>query len=83
MAKRRGAHDFHVVLSLGTIASLTWMHKRQFRNIAENQSIEVEKSTFLVLFILIEGIFLSIYKSFLKAIETKEKELQQFTEKIG
>ncbi|HDR7485563.1 YhgE/Pip family protein [Bacillus pacificus] len=31
---------FIVVLSLGTIASLTWMHKRQFRNIAENQSIE-------------------------------------------
>lgn len=27
---------FIVVLSLGTIASLTWMHKRQFRNIAEN-----------------------------------------------
>ena len=32
---------FIVVLSLGTIASLSWMHKRQFRNIAENQSIEV------------------------------------------
>ncbi|MBE7094195.1 YhgE/Pip family protein [Bacillus cereus] len=32
---------FIVVLSLGTIASLTWMHKRQFRNIAENQSVEV------------------------------------------
>ncbi|MDD1369482.1 YhgE/Pip family protein, partial [Bacillus sp. MHSD17] len=31
---------FIVALSLGTIASLTWMHKRQFRNIAENQSIE-------------------------------------------
>ncbi|HHB2485084.1 TPA: YhgE/Pip family protein, partial [Bacillus cereus] len=31
---------FIVVLSLGTIASLSWMHKRQFRNIAENQSIE-------------------------------------------
>ncbi|WP_220784672.1 YhgE/Pip domain-containing protein [Bacillus sp. BML-BC021] len=31
---------FIVVLSLGTIASLTWMHKRQFRNIAENQSVE-------------------------------------------
>ncbi|HDR7612233.1 TPA: YhgE/Pip domain-containing protein [Bacillus mycoides] len=31
---------FIVVLSLGTIASLTWMHKRQFRNIAENQSLE-------------------------------------------
>ncbi|PEW77928.1 phage infection protein [Bacillus cereus] len=31
---------FIVVLSLGTIASLTWMHKRQFRSIAENQSIE-------------------------------------------
>ncbi|MED2182211.1 YhgE/Pip domain-containing protein [Bacillus wiedmannii] len=31
---------FIVVLSLGTIAALTWMHKRQFRNIAENQSIE-------------------------------------------
>ena len=31
---------FIVVLSLGTIASLTWMHKRQFKNIAENQSIE-------------------------------------------
>ncbi|HDR8182554.1 TPA: YhgE/Pip family protein [Bacillus thuringiensis] len=31
---------FIIVLSLGTIASLTWMHKRQFRNIAENQSIE-------------------------------------------
>ncbi|MGG0292001.1 YhgE/Pip domain-containing protein [Bacillus pacificus] len=31
---------FIVVLSLGTIASLTWMHKRQFRNIDENQSIE-------------------------------------------
>ncbi len=31
---------FIVVLSFGTIASLTWMHKRQFRNIAENQSIE-------------------------------------------
>ncbi|MGN5652192.1 YhgE/Pip family protein [Bacillus sp. Brlt_9] len=31
---------FIVVLSIGTIASLTWMHKRQFRNIAENQSIE-------------------------------------------
>ncbi|MBE3641045.1 ABC transporter permease [Bacillus anthracis] len=29
-----------VVLSLGTIASLTWMHKRQFKNIAENQSVE-------------------------------------------
>ncbi|MGE6365689.1 YhgE/Pip family protein [Bacillus paramycoides] len=32
---------FIVLLSLGTIASLTWMHKRQFRNIAENQSVEV------------------------------------------
>ncbi|MEI4650023.1 YhgE/Pip domain-containing protein [Bacillus cereus] len=31
---------FIVVLSLGTIVSLTWMHKRQFRNIAENQSVE-------------------------------------------
>ncbi|MES5942660.1 MULTISPECIES: YhgE/Pip family protein [unclassified Bacillus cereus group] len=31
---------FIVILSLGTIASLTWMHKRQFRNIAENQLIE-------------------------------------------
>ncbi|PGW27895.1 phage infection protein [Bacillus thuringiensis] len=31
---------FIVVLSLGTIAALTWMHKRQFRNIVENQSIE-------------------------------------------
>ncbi|MBJ8091359.1 MULTISPECIES: YhgE/Pip domain-containing protein [Bacillus cereus group] len=31
---------FIVVLSLGTIASLTWMHKRKFRNIAENQSLE-------------------------------------------
>ncbi|PGO34317.1 phage infection protein [Bacillus cereus] len=31
---------FIAVLSLGTIASLTWMHKRQFKNIAENQSIE-------------------------------------------
>ncbi|WJE26860.1 YhgE/Pip family protein [Bacillus cereus] len=31
---------FIVVLSLGTIASLTWMHKHQFRNIAENQSFE-------------------------------------------
>ncbi|MGG0706692.1 YhgE/Pip family protein [Bacillus paramobilis] len=31
---------FIVALSLGTIASLTWMHKRQFRNIAENQSME-------------------------------------------
>ncbi|MGW6190349.1 YhgE/Pip family protein [Bacillus cereus] len=31
---------FIVLLSLGTIVSLTWMHKRQFRNIAENQSIE-------------------------------------------
>ncbi|MED1410277.1 YhgE/Pip domain-containing protein [Bacillus paramycoides] len=31
---------FIVLLSLGTIASLTWMHKRQFRNIAENQSVE-------------------------------------------
>ncbi|QEL83870.1 YhgE/Pip domain-containing protein [Bacillus mycoides] len=31
---------FIVLLSLGTIASLTWMHKRQFKNIAENQSIE-------------------------------------------
>ncbi|TKI94475.1 YhgE/Pip domain-containing protein, partial [Bacillus wiedmannii] len=31
---------FIVILSLGTIASLTWMHKRQFKNIAENQSIE-------------------------------------------
>ncbi|PEN59048.1 YhgE/Pip domain-containing protein [Bacillus toyonensis] len=32
---------FIVVLSLGTIASLTWMHKRQFKNVVENQSIEV------------------------------------------
>ncbi|MGG0123340.1 YhgE/Pip family protein [Bacillus paranthracis] len=32
--------SFIVVLSLGTIASLTWMHKRQFKNIAENQSVE-------------------------------------------
>ncbi|QUG82954.1 YhgE/Pip domain-containing protein [Bacillus nitratireducens] len=31
---------FIVVLSLGTIASLSWMHKRQFKNIAENQSVE-------------------------------------------
>ncbi|MCU4982912.1 YhgE/Pip family protein [Bacillus thuringiensis] len=31
---------FIVVLSLGTIASLTLMHKRQFKNIAENQSAE-------------------------------------------
>lgn len=31
---------FIVVLSLGTIASLTWMHKRQVKNIAENQSVE-------------------------------------------
>lgn len=31
---------FIVLLSLGTIASLTWMHKRRFRNIAENQSVE-------------------------------------------
>ncbi|WIL48515.1 YhgE/Pip domain-containing protein [Bacillus bombysepticus] len=31
---------FIVVLSLGTIASLTLMHKRQFKNIAENQSVE-------------------------------------------
>ncbi len=31
---------FIVVLSLGTIASLTWMHKRQFKSIAENQSVE-------------------------------------------
>ncbi|PEA16059.1 phage infection protein [Bacillus thuringiensis] len=31
---------FIVVLSLGTIASLTLMQKRQFKNIAENQSIE-------------------------------------------
>ncbi|HEQ3527087.1 TPA: YhgE/Pip domain-containing protein [Bacillus cereus] len=31
---------FIVVLSLGTIASLTLMHKRQFKNVAENQSIE-------------------------------------------
>ena len=37
---------FIVVLSLGTIASLTWMHKRQFKNIAENQSVEVEKAPF-------------------------------------
>ncbi|OQR55250.1 YhgE/Pip domain-containing protein [Bacillus sp. CDB3] len=32
---------FIVLLSLGTIASLTWMHKRRFRNISENQSVEV------------------------------------------
>ncbi|MED1507782.1 MULTISPECIES: YhgE/Pip domain-containing protein [Bacillus] len=31
---------FIVVLSIGTIASLTLMHKRQFKNIADNQSIE-------------------------------------------
>ncbi|MDC6154981.1 YhgE/Pip domain-containing protein [Bacillus albus] len=31
---------FIVALSLGTIVSLAWMHKRQFRNIAENQSVE-------------------------------------------
>ncbi|MEK4500226.1 YhgE/Pip family protein [Bacillus sp. FSL R12-0069] len=31
---------FIVVLSIGTIALLTWMHKRQFKNIAENQSVE-------------------------------------------
>ncbi|MFB5563864.1 YhgE/Pip family protein [Bacillus cereus] len=31
---------FIVVLSLGTIASLTLMHKRQLKNVAENQSVE-------------------------------------------
>ncbi|KFM98937.1 YhgE/Pip domain-containing protein [Bacillus clarus] len=31
---------FIVLLSLGTIASLTWMHKRQFRNVVEQQSVE-------------------------------------------
>ncbi|MEC3420405.1 YhgE/Pip domain-containing protein [Bacillus cereus] len=31
---------FIVVLSLGTFASLTLMHKRQFKNVAENQSVE-------------------------------------------
>ncbi|PEX18851.1 phage infection protein [Bacillus cereus] len=31
---------FIVVLSFGTIASLTLMHKRQFKNVAENQSVE-------------------------------------------
>ncbi|HEB4953134.1 TPA: YhgE/Pip domain-containing protein [Bacillus cereus] len=31
---------FIVVLSLGTIASLTLIHKRQFKNVAENQSVE-------------------------------------------
>ncbi|HDX9657612.1 TPA: YhgE/Pip domain-containing protein [Bacillus toyonensis] len=31
---------FIVVLSLGTIASLTLMHKRKFKNVAENQSVE-------------------------------------------
>ncbi|KEK24902.1 YhgE/Pip domain-containing protein [Bacillus gaemokensis] len=31
---------FIVLLSLGTIGSLTWMHKRQFRNIVEEKSIE-------------------------------------------
>ncbi|PFE93646.1 phage infection protein [Bacillus thuringiensis] len=31
---------FIVVLSLGTIVSLTLMHKRQFKNVAENQSVE-------------------------------------------
>ncbi|PGV65053.1 phage infection protein [Bacillus cereus] len=31
---------FIVVLSIGTIASLTLMHKRQFKNIADNQSID-------------------------------------------
>ncbi|MBV6705282.1 YhgE/Pip domain-containing protein [Bacillus thuringiensis] len=31
---------FIVVLSLGTIASLTLMHKRQFKNVLENQSVE-------------------------------------------
>ncbi|MCQ6285754.1 YhgE/Pip domain-containing protein [Bacillus cereus] len=31
---------FIIVLSLGTIASLTLMHKRQFKNVAENQSVE-------------------------------------------
>ncbi|MED3326828.1 YhgE/Pip domain-containing protein [Bacillus thuringiensis] len=31
---------FIVVLSLGTIASLTLMHKRQFKNVAGNQSVE-------------------------------------------
>ncbi|MFB6433364.1 YhgE/Pip domain-containing protein [Bacillus thuringiensis] len=31
---------FIVVLSLGTIASLTLMHKRQFKNVSENQSVE-------------------------------------------
>ena len=49
---------FIVVLSLGTIASLTWMHKRQFKNIAENQSVEGRKKHLLVLFIVMQGIFL-------------------------
>ncbi|MBJ8150865.1 MULTISPECIES: YhgE/Pip family protein [Bacillus cereus group] len=31
---------FIVVLSIGTIASLTLMHKRKFKNVAENQSVE-------------------------------------------
>ncbi|MDZ5607115.1 YhgE/Pip domain-containing protein [Bacillus pseudomycoides] len=31
---------FIVLLSLGTIGSLTWMHKRQFRNVVEEKSIE-------------------------------------------
>ncbi|PDY43863.1 YhgE/Pip family protein, partial [Bacillus pseudomycoides] len=31
---------FIVLLSLGTIGSLTWMHKRQFRNLVEEKSIE-------------------------------------------
>ncbi|MBG9715316.1 YhgE/Pip family protein [Bacillus sp. CCB-MMP212] len=31
---------FIVVLSLGTIASLTLMHKRKFKNVVENQSVE-------------------------------------------
>lgn len=31
---------FIVILSLGTIGSLTLMHKRQFKNVAENQSVE-------------------------------------------
>ncbi|PDX99564.1 phage infection protein [Bacillus pseudomycoides] len=31
---------FIVLLSLGTIGSLTWMHKRQFQNLVEEKSIE-------------------------------------------
>ena len=31
---------FIVLLSFGTIVSLTLMHKRKFKNVAENQSVE-------------------------------------------